>query len=87
MLRLEYIWILDLEIAVNFNQLLIINLSIITEMFDHKWKIAKLILLYKGKGNGKLKCESYRPVSLLPIVAKIVKKVTQAQIVKHMEEN
>ena len=63
----------------------IINLSLNTGVFANKWKVAKLIPIYKGKGSSKLEPGSYRPVSLLPIVAKIAEKAAQLQIMKHME--
>ena len=63
----------------------IINLSISTSVFPTKWKIGRLIRLWKGKGKDKLSTESYRPVSLLPVVSKLAEKTIQEQIYRHME--
>ena len=63
----------------------IINLSIQSATFANKWKIGKVIPLWKGKGKDKLEPSSYRPVSMLPTVSKLVEKSVQEQIVRHME--
>ena len=65
----------------------IINLSLENGMFATKWKMAKLVPIYKGKGNIRTEPGSYRPISLLPIVAKITEKAVKYQVMKHMESN
>ena len=49
----------------------IVNLSLNTGTFANKWKIAKLVPIFKGKGNNRHEPNSFRPVSLLPVVAKL----------------
>ena len=52
----------------------ITNLSITTGIFANKWKIAKLVPIYKGKGSDRLLPGSYKPIILLPLVAKNCRK-------------
>ena len=63
----------------------LVNLSMSTSKFANSWKIARVIPLFKGKGLDPQSPKSYRPISLLPTVSKIVEKVVQAQMLKHME--
>ena len=63
----------------------IINLSIETETFPTEWKVAKVIPLHKKKDV--LNPENYRPVSLLPIVSKILERVIYVQLLTYFEEN
>ena len=64
----------------------IVNLSFQTCKFPSKWKIAKVIPLYKGKGC-KLDPKSYRPVALLPILSKVLERSLFIQVMRHMESN
>ena len=61
----------------------VINCSIKTSKFATKWKIGKLLPLHKGKGLDPHDPSSYRPISLLPIMGKIVERVLQPQILKY----
>ena len=63
----------------------IINCSIKTSLFVTKWKIGKLLPLHKGKGLDPQNPKSYRPISLLPIMGKIVERILQPQILNFME--
>ena len=63
----------------------IVNCSISTATFASKWKIGKLIPLHKGKGLDPYSPQSYRPISLLPILGKIVERILQPQILNFME--
>ena len=65
----------------------IVNCSIASSQFASKWKIGKLLLLHKGKGLDPLCPKSYRPISLLPILGKIVERVLQPQIQNFMEHS
>ena len=65
----------------------IINCSIKTAKFATKWKIGKLLPLHKGKGLDPKDPKSYRPISLLPIMGKIVERVLQPQILNFMENS
>ena len=53
------------------------NLSITSEKFPDICKVAKLKPLYK-KGSLTEPC-NYRPISLLPLISKVIEKVTHNQ--------
>ena len=63
----------------------ICNLSIKLSHFPHDCKLAKLKPLYK-KGY-KADPKNYRPISLLPIVSKIVEKILQDQTMEYFTDN
>ena len=63
------------------------NLSISTRKFANKWRIARVIPLYKGGSKDKLSPESYWPISLLPVTGKLVEMAVHTQIMNHMEQN
>ena len=64
----------------------IVNISIQTSKFPTKWKIAKIIPLYKGKGC-KLDPKHYRPVAILPILSKVLERAMFVQVLSHMDTN
>ena len=64
----------------------ILNLSLQTNKFPTKWKIAKVVPLYKGKGS-KLDPKNYRPVAILPILSKVLERAMFQQLVTHMDTN
>ena len=57
-----------------------------TMTFANKWKIGKIIPIFKGKGKDPQLPESFRPVSLLSSVSKIVEKTVQEQVNNHMKQ-
>ena len=63
----------------------ICNLSIKFSHFPKDCKVAKLKPLYK-KGT-KTDPNNFRPISLLPIVSKIIKKVIHDQTMNYLTEN
>ena len=64
----------------------ILNLSISTHKFPTRWKIAKIVPLYKGKGS-KLDPKSYRHVAILPILSKVLERAMFQQLVEYMDTN
>ena len=64
----------------------IVNLSFQTQKFPNKWKIAKVIPLYKGKGC-KLDPKSYRTVAILPILSKVMQVLGHMDINKYFNPN
>ena len=64
----------------------IINLSLSTGVFPAHYKTGKIIPLYKGKGSA-LEPASYRPVCLLPVASKVLKRAIYLQVVEYMEKN
>ena len=65
----------------------VINLSIKSEKFVNKWRIGKVVPLYKGKSANQLDPKGYRPISLLPVISKLAERVVQKQIVEHFNNN
>ena len=63
----------------------ICNLSITLSAFPNKCKHAKLKPLFKKGSTTEPK--NYRPISLLPLVSKIIEKVIHEQTIKYLEEN
>ena len=57
---------------------LIINQSLLTDLFPDRLKIAKVIPLYK-KGDESI-LDNYRPISLLPAFSKIFEKIVHEQL-------
>ena len=64
----------------------ILNLSIRSNKFPTRWKIAKVVPLYKSKGS-KFESKNYRPVAILPILSKVLERAIFLQIVKYMDDN
>ena len=62
----------------------IINLSIRTATIPTKWKIAKLIPIYKS-GSVKLP-ENFRPISVLPVLSKLLEKHIHRKYMDFLEE-
>ena len=63
----------------------LINQSIETSIFPNKWKLSKVVPLYKGKGNEESPA-NYRPISLLNPMSKILEKEIQHQLCNHMNK-
>ena len=64
----------------------ILNLSIQTTRFPTRWKVAKVVPLYKGKGS-KFESKNYRPVAILPVLSKVLERVVFIQLVRYMDQN
>ena len=65
---------------------LIINQSLCTGIFPTNLKIAKVIPLYKNKGDCHL-FDYYRPISLLPTISKIFERVVHKQLYDYFTDN
>ena len=63
----------------------IINTSIITGMFPSSWKHALVVPLFKSGDTNDL--NNYRPISLLPILSKILEKIVAGQLIQFLERN
>ena len=78
---LRWCWYIILAIPVTQ----ICNLSIKLSHFPDDCKLAKLKPLYK-KGS-KTDPKNYRPISLLPIVSKIIEKIIHDQTMEYLTDN
>ena len=63
----------------------ITNLSITKTTFCSKWKLGKLVPLYKGKALDRMDTAAYRPIALLPVVSKVVERQVHKQVLEYME--
>jgi hypothetical protein len=63
----------------------IINQSFSEGKFPTVWKCAKVIALHKG-GKQSI-CDNYRPISILPILSKIMESHVHKTLYKHLCEN
>ena len=64
----------------------LINLSLKHKKFAMRWKIGRIIPLFKGKKLDRNSPASYRPVCLLPVISKLVEKAAQQQMVTYLDE-
>ena len=72
-------------IAISSSITNICNLSIQTSMFPCQWKIAKVTPLFKS-GN-KEECNNYRPISVLPLLSKILEKHVFLHFYKYLQHH
>ena len=63
----------------------VVNISICKQIYCPKWKIGKLVPLFKGKPEDRLLPTSYRPISILPVISKIVERLVKNQVMDFME--
>ena len=64
---------------------LIFNRSINTGIFPDEWKYAKVIPIHK---HGKRNCtDNYRPISIIPVVAKVFERIIYNQLSLFFSEN
>ncbi len=62
----------------------IINTSLVTGVFPTAWKHAIVVPVYK---NGDAEnVNNYRPISLLPIISKILEKIVASQLMYYLEK-
>ena len=65
----------------------VLNLSISKQKFCNKWKLGRLIPLYKGGKLSRQAPKAYRPITILPVVAKMAERAVQRQVVRFMESS
>ena len=63
----------------------IVNLSLSEQKYPTKWKTSKIIPLYKK--DDPLCPKNYRPVSIIPILSKVLERVVHNQMIKYITEN
>ena len=64
----------------------VINLSLGTNKFPAKWKIARVLPILKSKGAATTNPASFRPISQLPVISKIAEKCVQSRLLLHLEK-
>ena len=75
----------DALLTLNNQMLYLINLSIRSSCFPDEWKMGTVIPL--PKVNNPTKVGDLRPITLLPILSKIIEKIVYAQLMKYLEDN
>ena len=63
----------------------VINLSLDTGQFPQEWKAAKIIPLHKSGSTKSF--DNYRPISVLPIVSKVIEKIVHKQLMNFLDKN
>lgn len=63
----------------------IVNLSLKTSIVPSAWKEAKIIPIYKSGASSLV--ENYRPISVLPILSKVLEKAVHTQLSTFLETN
>jgi len=63
----------------------IFNSGIDAETFPNEWKIAKVTPLFM-KGS-KRELENFQPISVLPVVSKIIEKIIYHQLCDYLQDN
>jgi len=63
----------------------LINLSINSGVVPSEWKQAKVVPLFKSGNKDDL--DNYRPISILPILSKILEKAVFHQLHSYLSEN
>ena len=63
----------------------IINLSITTGIFPNEWKYARVSPIFKDED--KTDPNNYRPISVLPIVSKLIERVVFNQLYTYLNYN
>ena len=64
----------------------IFNLSISNGYVPQQWKTAKITPIYKGKGTTK-EAGNFRPISIIPTIAKIIEAFIKSQLMLFLETN
>ena len=63
----------------------IVNLSLNTSTVPSAWKEAKIVPIYKSGASSSV--ENYRPISVLPILSKLLEKAVHTQLSTFLERN
>ena len=61
----------------------LVNLSLQTGTFPAYWKLAKIVPIHKS---GSFSCfDNYRPISILPVLSKIIERAVHRQVMGFLE--
>ena len=63
----------------------IFHLSIITGVFPEEWKCSKVIPLFKQSERAYM--NNYRPISIIPVVAKVFERIIYDQLYAYLSDN
>ena len=71
----------EAELAPYINYL--VNKSIKDNVVPAQWKVARVSPLYKAED--RLQTENYRPISVLPVLSKVIERVVHTQLSTHLD--
>ena len=71
--------------VIAFYLTVIVNTSIVTGIYPNDWKLPHVLPFFKSGDEDDVK--NYRPISLLPIVSKILEKIVTIQLMEYPERN
>ena len=80
----QVVWKLAPSLCINISN--IYNMSINQGCFPSLWKKANITAIWKGKGS-KDEPSNFRPISILPILARVFEKMITAQLYHHCDYN
>ena len=63
----------------------IISISLQSGSVPMEWKAAKIIPLFKS--GSMVELDNYRPISMLPVLSKILERIVYKQLLSHLENN
>ena len=63
----------------------IINLSVTTGVVPTEWKTAKITPILKSGSSDEV--DNYRPISVLPVLSKILERFVHTQLMEYLEKN
>ena len=63
----------------------IVNTSIVTGVFPNAWKHAIIVPIFKNGDPENV--NDYRPISILPVISKILEKIVANQLINYLEMN
>ena len=78
-------FIKDSIYSIAFYLTIVVNTSIVTGQYPNIWKYSQVVPYHK-KGD-KDDINNYRPVSLLPVISKVLEKVVADQLMGYLESN
>ena len=61
----------------------LVNLSLSTGIVPCDWKMARVVPLYKSGGHASM--DNYRPISILPVMSKIMEKAVNVQLQRYLQ--
>ena len=82
---IPYRFLIDSLPILIFYILIIVNTSITTGVYPETWKYPYVIPVFKGGDADNV--NNYRPISLLPIISKILEKIIADQLMAFLENN
>ena len=78
-------FIKDSLFIIAFYITVIVNTSIVTKTYPGPWKYPYVIPAFKGGDSEDI--SNYRPISLLPIISKVLEKIIASQLTAYLETN